>query len=151
MRPNVALDANLLVLLVVGLTDAALISRHKRTREYMREDFEQLVAYLAQAARVVVTPNVLSEASNLLRQTDEGSSAAISQVFRAFIGAAQERYVPSKGAAERPEFIRLGVADCALLELGRADLLLLSVDVKLCLAAQAAGYPAQNFNHLRHY
>ena len=37
------IDTNLLVLLVVGETDKALISKHRRTRAYRVEDYDLLV------------------------------------------------------------------------------------------------------------
>ena len=41
MKPLI-LDANLLVLLVVGLVDPKLISQHRRTRRFVEEDFPLL-------------------------------------------------------------------------------------------------------------
>jgi hypothetical protein len=36
-----------------------------------------------------------------------------------------------------------------MLELGKRDLLVLSTDARLCIAALGAGYQAENFNHHR--
>jgi len=41
------LDANLLVLLVVGLTERRYISVHKRLKEYTIADFDTLAAMIA--------------------------------------------------------------------------------------------------------
>ena len=44
---QIVIDANLLVLLVVGLTDRALIAKHKRTKTFEPEDFDLLTRLLA--------------------------------------------------------------------------------------------------------
>src|SRR2546425_1973988 len=63
--PVIVLDTALLMLFVVGITNPALISRHKRLKEYTVGDFELLRNVMARASDVVVTPNVLTETSNL--------------------------------------------------------------------------------------
>ena len=43
VRKGIFIDANLLVLLVVGATDQALISKHRRLRTFMVEDYGRLI------------------------------------------------------------------------------------------------------------
>jgi hypothetical protein len=57
-----ALDANLLLLLIVGLTDQRYLARHKRLRSYTASDYDLLLKFIAQFDDLVVTPNALSEA-----------------------------------------------------------------------------------------
>jgi hypothetical protein len=49
----------------------------------------------------------------------------------------------------RDEFIRLGLTDSVLLELGRSGATLLTVDLDLYLAALDAGLNVINYNHLK--
>ena len=63
---KIFVDANLLVLLVVGETDKKLIVKHRRLREFDEDDYERLVRLINQVDKVLVTPNTLTEASNLL-------------------------------------------------------------------------------------
>ena len=58
----VILDANLLVLLVVGLYSRSYIARHKRLAAYSEKDFDLLSAYVASASRL--TAMALSKASS---------------------------------------------------------------------------------------
>lgn len=51
---RIVVDTNLLVLLVVGLTDRALIKKHKRTIEFELIDFDQLCRELANFDVVMV-------------------------------------------------------------------------------------------------
>ena len=145
----VILDTNLLVLLVVGLTNINYIAAHKRLSSFTIDDYHLLTATLSSAETLVVTPNTLSEASNLLRYIAEPAKSEIHAVFRTFILNYEERYLKSGDASSRQEFVRLGLTDSALLEVSKNDVLLLSVDLDLCIAAEIAQYKFINFNHLR--
>ena len=149
MRKIIALDTNLLVLLVVGLTAPRYISVHKKLNPtYGVADYQLLTGLIAASAGVVVTPNVLSEASNLLRQINEPAKTQIALAFREVISRTEEIYVTSADAASRKEFVRLGLSDSSLLEISKRNIVILSVDLDLYLAARAAGYDALNFNYV---
>jgi hypothetical protein len=65
-----------------------------------------------------------------------------------------EQFVPSSAAVSRPEFIRLGLTDAALLEFAsiKTDGLpptLLTADLDLAVEAEMKGYSVKNFNHYR--
>jgi hypothetical protein len=149
MRKTVALDANLLVLLAAGLAGVRYIAMHRRLQEYTQADYELLTHLIAASAGVVVTPNALSEASNFLRQIKEPARSEIGAVFRALIQKTDEIYIVSEDACVRGEFLRLGLADAALLEVAKRNIVILSVDLDLYLSALNAGYEAVNFNHVR--
>lgn len=149
MSKVVALDANLVVLLVVGLANPAWISTHKRLRAYGTRDYDLLVRLLQNAREVVVTPSVLTEASNLVSQIEGDRRTKVMKEFRAFIGRTKELFQESASVSLRKEFVRLGLCDCALLELSKDDTVVLSADLDLYLAASRAGYTAVNFTHAR--
>ena len=65
------LDTNLLVLLVVGSESRELISKHRRLEHYSAEDFDILCEFLENANQLYVTPNTLTETSNLVGQHGE--------------------------------------------------------------------------------
>ena len=75
------LDANLFVLLVVGSVGRDLIAKHRRLRAYSAEDYEILIDLLDRVERVFVTPNTLTETSNLLAQHQNRSVHAFSTGF----------------------------------------------------------------------
>lgn len=56
---------------------------------------------------------------------------------------------PAISLVQRPEYTRLGLTDSGALELLDKESLLISADLDLYLASEAAGLPAINFNHLR--
>ncbi len=149
MSKQLTIDTNLLVLLIVGLTSTAFIERHKRTRIYTKEDFELLSEMLSGVSSLVVTPHVLSETSNLLRQYSEPGKSLISAVMQRLIDTSIETFVPSSVAASRAEYFRLGLTDAAMIELQSSGIALLTDDLDLYVASVTAGFEAINFSHAR--
>ncbi len=144
------IDANLLVLLVVGNTDKALISKHRRLRGYSVEDYDTLINILSQAELIFITPNTLTEASNLLAQHGDPERSLIFDTFRDLIHDNIEVVIRSRVASSRSEFNMLGLTDSVLLEVVSEETPLITVDMDLYLAAVQEGWNAAlNFNHLR--
>jgi hypothetical protein len=141
------LDANILVLLIVGLTSRSYIRVHKRLAGYAEADFDLLEAYANAADRIVVTPNTITEASNLARQIYEPARTYIMATLRSLIHRVDEVYVQSKQAAQGAIFLRLGITDAALLGVEFAAAELLTADLDLYIEAARAGRTAVNFNH----
>ncbi|MGD0517565.1 MAG: hypothetical protein ABSA26_08525 [Thermoguttaceae bacterium] len=66
-RQGIIVDTNVLLLFFVGKYEPLLIAKHKRTRQYSIEDFQILEKFLKLFQnRIITTPNILTEASNLL-------------------------------------------------------------------------------------
>ncbi|MSP01969.1 MAG: hypothetical protein EXR07_13095 [Acetobacteraceae bacterium] len=143
----VVLDANLLVLFVVGAASRSYIAKHKRLRAYTEKDFTLLLDVLSASPRIVVTPNTLTETSNLLRQIAEPARAHIYAVFQALLADTDEVYVESDRAARHAAFPRLGLTDAALLTVVTAGHVLLTADLDLYLAADRQGQAVINFTH----
>ena len=142
-------DANLLVLLVVGSLDRDLIGKHRRLREYSAEDYEILIDLL-RPVRVLVTPNTLTETSNLLAQHAEPERSRFFRRLQFIIRESKEVVVASVDASVNSAFGRLGLTDAALLEAVSPDTPLITVDLDLYLTACARGEEvALNFTHLR--
>lgn len=62
---GVLLDANLMVLILVGTVNKVRILNFKRTQNFTVEDFELLSHLVAYFGRLVTTPHLLSQASDL--------------------------------------------------------------------------------------
>lgn len=149
-RRGIFIDANLLVLLVVGATDQELIPKHRRLRRFMVEDYERLIELIRQAGQVFLTPNTLTEASNLLAQHPNPERSRFFAVLRRIIGTNEEIIVESKTASRNNAFVRLGLTDAALLEVISEETPLVTVDLDLFVAAFAEGkVAALNFTHLQ--
>ena len=146
---SVLIDTNLLVLFVVGFSDKSLITRHKRTSAFVEEDYHVLCQFLSAFQVVMVTPNILTEASNLLSQAQQPTRETVLGTLASLIGRTREEYVASKEACKEKEFIRLGLTDSAILRRADAVDCVLTVDLSLYLALERSGHNAVNFNHLR--
>jgi hypothetical protein len=155
MKKAVIVDANLLLLFIVGLTSSDFIAVHKRLKgNYTIEDFVLLDVMLGAYSEIILLPNVLTEVSTLARYTAEPARSQICLVLKTVIETYRENYVRSRVAARRREFGHLGLADAVLLELASLPVdgcipTLLTADLDLAVAAEMAGYSVQNFNHFR--
>jgi hypothetical protein len=148
LNSTIVVDANLLLLFVVGSAERQLITKHKRLKEYTEHDYDILRYSLTTATLVVVTPNVLTETSNLACQIGEPAKSRILAVFRTIIHQLDEQPISSQQASNQPEFLRLGLTDAGLLESLSSSTTLLTADLDLYIAAHSRGYSAVNFRHL---
>ncbi len=144
------IDTNLLVLLVVGSVGRNLIEKHRRLRGYTAEDYDILIELLERVEQVFVTPNTLTETSNLLAQHREPERSRFFDRLQFVIHESEEVVVASTMASSNSAFNRLGLTDAALLEAVTPETPLITVDLDLYLAANASGQEvALNFTHLR--
>ena len=144
------IDTNLLLLLVVGTTDEGLIDKHSRLNQFAAEDYGLLVDLVSKYSEVLVTPNTLTETSNLLCQHGEPERSRILSTFRRLIEINKEVVVASLDASRNASFSRLGLTDAALLEIISAETPLITADLKLYLAASSKEPgSALNFTYLR--
>ncbi len=144
---SIAIDAQLLVLLVTGLAGRGYIAKHRRLSDYTAADFDTLSAIISQAGQIVVTPSVLAETSNLLRYIAEPARSEIMDEFRRLISDVEEQHIPAKDVAAGQSFSRFGFADATLLTMTGSTLL--TADDPLYGEALRLGNRAENFNHLR--
>lgn len=136
------IDANLLVLLVVGSAGRDYISKHRRLRRFSKEDYDLLLRVIRRAKgpkRVFVTPNTLTETSNLLDQHREPERSLFFERLRFLIEDSEEVTVTSATAASNSSFERLGLTDAVLLEAVTAEKPLVTVDVELYLQVLSKG------------
>ena len=147
------LDSGLLVLLVVGMVDPGLIAKHKRTKQFPVEAYDLLNECLLPFDSVLITPNTLTEASNLLRQHGEPVRSDLFHMLRNLIERTEETTVASADASRNSAFPRLGLTDAVLLEVVSAETPLLTTDLNLYVAAlESRGEDsAFNFTHWLDY
>ena len=151
MNPRgIYVDANLLVLLVAGSVDKEIIARHRRLRAYDSEDYEILIEVLAGYEQILVTPNTLTETSNLLSQHGEPERTRLMDALRFLIEETEEIVVASIEASAGAEYPRLGLTDAALLRLAAPETPVITSDFDLYFAILGrTPSAAVNFNHLQ--
>lgn len=147
------IDANLLVLLVVGSVGRRQVGVHRRARRFTPEDYERLLGMIGALERVLVTPNTLTEASNLLKsRSDRRSDRRFLDRLRLVIDRSEEVVVASAEAARNAAFPRLGLTDAALLEAVSEERPLITTDLDLYIAALSKGENAAfNFTHTQNF
>jgi len=150
-RAGLYIDSNLLLLLVVGTTEHDLIGKHRRLRGYTPEDYEILIDQVDRSGHVLVTPNTLTETSNLLAHHKEPELARLFTKLKILINEAEEVIVPSAQVSRKTVFHRLGLTDAALLEVATKETPILTVDFDLYIeAVRTKGVEAAvNFRHLQ--
>lgn len=150
MPNSLALDANLLVLLIVGQVDRSWIGRHRRLRNYGVGDFDLLTKLVSGSRSLIITPNVATEVANLVVYgVDDPLRAQFLCVLGVISESTDERYRKTRDVAGRAEFARLGLTDAVWLSVLDSSSTLLTDDTDLFLAALANGLDAVRFADLR--
>lgn len=72
---ELVLDSNRLCVLVVGAVDRRNIPKHARLRAYEASDFDRILSVIDLFAGIVVPPQVLGQASDLIRYRVGGAQA----------------------------------------------------------------------------
>ena len=152
MVRRLALDTNLLILLVVGQVSRELISKHRRLRSYDESDYDLLTKTLSSFQRLIVTPNSSTETSNLIIDgMRDPIRSRLLAVFGAILAGSDEHYEPSASISMTPEFIRLGLTDATWLKVLDRGSVLLTDDGVLYSAALQNGIETYNFSYVRNH
>ncbi len=146
---NVLIDANLLLLFVVGKQSKDYISRFKRTCMYSVEDYNNLCDWLAQAESITATSSVLCEVSNLGGSIASHLKSDFYEVFGKEILVLNEAHIPAKIAIKEHCFRYLGLSDAGIVALGQRGYTVLTEDTRLFYELAKAGVKSMNLNHLR--
>lgn len=149
LPPFLLVDTNVFLLYVVGSVDRSRITAERPTRMFTEDDFELLVAAMQNFHAVRVTPNVLTEAGNLLDRTRETFRSRVREALVEIVPELQETYVPTAEATRVDQYMRVGLADAATMLASRDRCLVLTDDLDLYLALGEVRTPAINFNHIR--
>jgi hypothetical protein len=143
------IDANLLLLLYAGNCDVRLIGpRFMHLKAYTVEDYYALSYILKQFSRLVTTPNVLTEVSNLANKFTPDDKQGFFPQFAKELVSVEEFHFPSNKAAKSKLFPILGLTDSVLLNLCQ-DYLIITDDLRFYAKLTEQGLEALNFNHVR--
>ena len=149
---GILLDTNVLLLLLFAKFQPNMIG-DKRLEKYAFEDAELLAGYVSCFSRILTTPHILAETSNLAAQVLTGKKKAefFNRMFPLFCIDNQDALHQCEmkgGEVDRAVFVRLGLTDASLVAAINVNRLLLTDDLDLHLAAIAKGAPSINFTHM---
>ena len=119
--------------------------------EFSEKDFYFLQAFLAQFAKIVITPQVLAEVSNLAntRIGKKYFSDFIKSNVKIILNM-DEHYVPKNEFIQKAETYRVGVTDSSIISCCKEfNLLLLTNDSPLERICYEQTLPVLNFTKLR--
>jgi hypothetical protein len=146
---QVFIDANLLLLFLVGSYDRKLIAKHKRTSDYRPRDLDLLLACVTPFETWVTTPNVLSEVSNLASQTDRWLRDNLFTGLARLIPNLEEQYVPSVGLSSHRHLSKFGITDLGIVRIAESGCTVLTSDSRLADYVARLGHQAVDFHLLR--
>ncbi len=92
---GILVDSNLLLLYFLGKYNKSLIQRFKRTNKYVIEDYELLTSVIEFFTRVITTPNILTEISNLSGNLENEFKTRYFLEFAKQLELLHEFYTPS--------------------------------------------------------
>ena len=144
---GVLVDTNLLLLLLVGNYDPSLIRRFKRTGRYTEDDYLFLAQLIRMFSKIITTPHVLTEVSNLANGLGEPIKQFWFQNFYDALQLFEEHPLPAR-ATDQTEFAAFGLTDAALVCLG-ANTLLVTEDYRLSGYLRSKNLPVINFSTIR--
>ena len=146
---GILIDANLLLLYFIGNHDPDRITKFKNTMAFTVDEFWLLMQFLDSFDKLVTTPNVLTEVSNLSGQLSENLRLSFYSDFANRIPLLEEHYVPSVGASSLAHFNKFGLTDSGIIQLVKDKFLVLTDDLKLAGYLENRGIDVINFNHIR--
>ena len=149
-QKGVLIDTNLLIGYIVGsMNPRYLATCHATTKFFGTEDFPILQLFLSQFKRVITTPHVLTEVSNLSHRIPSNLQNEFRSMFRVAIGKLIERFKPSRSVSADDDFLRFGLTDTAISAIAPSRFLVLTDDLGLFGILQKRKVDVVNFNHVR--
>lgn len=92
---GILVDANLLLLFFVGLYDRSRIPTFKGTKAFTVQDFDLLKVVFSYFSKIITTPNILTEVSNLSNQLRENEKEKYYSQFASQAPTLVENYTSS--------------------------------------------------------
>lgn len=144
----ITLDCNVFLLLVIGSLDKMHISQFKRTQIFTEEDYDSLIK-LINGSQILLTPNVITEASNLLESYTYAKEKFGLSLLKNITISIPEVYEKSKALTENDAFMRFGLSDSSIENMCKVGAIAITVDLPLYGYLLGKNYKAINFNHVR--
>jgi rRNA-processing protein FCF1 len=146
---GILIDTNLLLLYFVGKYKPSEIPKFKRTAAFEVNDFRLLLSILRRFNRIITTPNILTEVSNLSNQLPNNYKPAYYTEFANQVSLLDEQYTTSLNICSLDHFRKFGLTDSGIIESAKNQYLVLTDDFKLTKFLENIKIDVINFNHIR--
>ena len=148
-RRPLIIDTSPLLLLLVGTYNKSLIRNFKRVKCYNKDDFDILVQFLAKK-KVIVTPGVLAEVSNLAMELKGDDFRKLVDTNIDSLKRLGECYISKNVILEAPEFKKMGTTDTSIIIAAKENNSeILTADHHLCSRCNNNGIPATHMMELQ--
>lgn len=109
-----------------------------------------LVRLVGEFDRVLTTPHVLTETSNLLGQLGDPLRRKVRHALAELLQHLVEEFTPSQELVQDTHFVRLGLTDIAVTRaVKEKEVTVVTADLPLYVHLTQSGVHAINYNHLR--
>lgn len=112
----IVIDANSLIVLIVGIINDAKHLNHRRTSDFEIIDFKLLLNKIGNPKNLVVISNVWTEVDNLLNQSFHKDDLRYYRAIKYLISLSNEIYTKTSEIINEKSFEKIGVTDSLLLK-----------------------------------
>ena len=146
---GVVVDTDLLILYIIGSCSPDYISKFNRTYQYTIEDFQIINNLLQLFKSIIITPQILSELSNLTFKKVSKFNKYFATVVN-LLRDANERYIHKDDMLLISCLPKVGFTDLSIIEAAKNNkLLVLTDDFRLTNFLVDAKCDFINLNHIR--
>jgi len=146
-RKGIIVDTNLLLLALIGGTPSVV--EFKRTRGYTNEDYRLLLPMIDQFERLVSTPHILAEVSNLTNGLYGSKLHDFYATLKNSLSTIIEIHSPALDISRDYELSPYGLTDVGIIALAKDNYLVLTDDLRVAGFAHQHCVDVVNFNHIR--
>jgi rRNA-processing protein FCF1 len=145
---KIVVDANLLLLLLIGTVNKDYIEKFKRTSMYTKNDYNLLVEILKNYSKIITTPNILTEVNNFTKQAQKPNKNDVIVCFSKWLssGFIEEEFIESRVVCNDQSFFYLGLTDTSIIKLSKERLGVITKDKHLFLELDRRQIPVINFS-----
>jgi hypothetical protein len=134
---------------MIGRVSEDQIQTFKRTNIFTKSDFHLLLRIIDKFDKLIITPNILTEVSNLSNGLSGKSLEKFHDSISSSLETIKEVYITSAAITEVNGFSKYGLADSGIIAAAKDNYLVLSDDLKFTGFAAQRGIDCINFNHVR--
>ncbi|MFA6129956.1 MAG: hypothetical protein WC731_03110 [Candidatus Omnitrophota bacterium] len=147
---GIILDTNVFLLYLIGVYDQNFISNCGRLNKFDKADFSILCSFLKHFTKILTTPQILSELSNLsLAEIKQPKLAMYLKDFVKVLKDSREEYIHKDILVANPLVYKFGLTDLSIFESAHKNkCMVLTEDFDLYTYLINNKCIAINFNHL---
>jgi len=148
---GVLVDANMLLVYLVGQLDENLVKYVTPNRAYTADDFQLVAMMLSQFKTLIVTPSVLAEVSNLSSKLPEGYRDEFRRLLARLLPTAAftERLVELANVPNGQAFVPFGFTDATIEQISAQGVPVFTDDFNLYQLLAGKNADVFNYNHIR--